>query len=183
MLLATSLGCEEPAVEPATLEPERTLVEQATERGAVPTPETEPMPETPGTAETEPPETEPESRPLGRWVPTTDENPHCLELGADGTFELTRRGSDLGPEMVARGRYVLDGESLTLHMATLHQERWVSRCRKHVTRAGPAEVLWAFGTQIRPGRETRLILRRVGARLELCGADGRACERLQRRRD
>ncbi|MCB9612013.1 MAG: hypothetical protein H6721_27920 [Sandaracinus sp.] len=180
LLLATSLGCEEPAVEQATLEPERTRVDRATG----PTLETEPRPETQRTPETErTPEAPPESRPLGRWVPATDGNLHCLELGADGAFELTRRASGHGPEMVARGRYVLEGDVLKLHVATLHQERWVSRCRKHVTHAGPAEVLRAFGTELRPERETRLRLRRADAGLELCGPQGRPCELLRRRED
>lgn len=160
------LGCGEPSAPPLTIAP----TPGATEVAAAPPgePPIEPAPEV----------DEARAHLLGRWVPS-DGNLHCIELMPDGRFELTRRGSSSGAEVVVRGTYAVEGDDLALRPASIHTERWISRCRRHVTPEGPLEEFEVMGSTLRVGHTTTLRATREGEPLRLCGRS--RCEVLWRR--
>jgi len=114
---------------------------------------------------------------IGRWEPTQDG--HCLELRDDGTFELTDRTGD-HPDTVITGRYVLEGDALRITPERIHQQRWVSRCRKHVYPERDVESHPVLGVGLRTGETTTFTLTLALESLTMCGPAGH-CETLRRR--
>ena len=96
----------------------------------------------------------------------------CLELFANGDFELSLPQHD--PKMVAHGAATLTpaGDVVELRLATarIWRGRFTSPCRKVHELGGWADDLQALGAAFKPGETTTLKLRRVGdAQIELCG--------------
>lgn len=188
-VLAALLGCGEVTAPALSDERERVPAVETPEGAAAPEP-VEPDVNEPEALEPEPLELDPEplevaeapaegaAALMGRWVPSAG-HLHCIELSEGGRFELTRRGSPYGAEVVVRGTFTVEGRALALRPSSIHAERWISRCREHVTAAGPLATFEVLGSTLRVGRSTVLRASREGPRLRLCGARG--CEVLRRR--
>jgi hypothetical protein len=119
----------------------------------------------------------PAGPPIGWWRGDRT----CLELFANGDFELSISGD--GPKVLVFGGAQLsaaggDAFVVELTVAKIWKGRWVSSCRKHNELGGWIDAQEALGVAFVPGAATSLKLRRVGGdAIELCGE---RCETLRR---
>ncbi|MBA3546985.1 MAG: hypothetical protein H0T76_10920 [Nannocystis sp.] len=107
--------------------------------------------------------------PLGWWRG----DDVCLELFANGDFEISVQGS--GPKVLIFGGARLtatgpDAFALELTVAKIWKGRYVSACRKHHETGEWSEAQEALGVTFTPGNKATLKLRRAGdGAVELCG--------------
>jgi len=97
----------------------------------------------------------------------------CLELFANGDFELSLMRHEPKVMVMGSGRLTPDGGqgfTLALTPARIWKGRYVSRCRKDVASGDFIAEQEALGLTFKPGAASELKLRRVGAtQVELCG--------------
>lgn len=104
----------------------------------------------------------------------------CLELFANGDFELSDLGDEPKVMVMGKASVVAEGDGFALQLTTdrIWKGRYVSSCRKHHEYGGFIDSREMLGVQFEPGKATALKLRRIGdAQVELCGV---ACATLTR---